>query len=169
MGRNSVQGEQGGSIPGPEVGYTLKAEGRQVRPVCPGLIYQRGINTQAPSLGSGRARASVQRTKKGTMALQHKRGGRSPYHKAERRSDLLRLTEVVTVAVTCPSKEQQRRLLGGGSSLVVPSRGWEGFPHWLGRRLDWSASTVPINSKTLGKKEGQGFPPERPREGGSHR
>lgn len=66
---------------------------------------------------------------------------------------------MATVAVTCPSKEQQRRLLGGGSSLVVPSRGWEGFPHWLGRRLDWSASTVPINSKTvrfLGESNSEG-------------
>jgi len=37
-------------------------------------------------------------------------------HKAERR-----LTEVGAVAVICPSKEQQRRLSGGGSSLAVPS------------------------------------------------
>lgn len=33
----------------------------------------------------------------------------------------MKVIEAVAVAVTCPSKEQQRRLSGGGSSLVVPS------------------------------------------------
>lgn len=91
-------------------------------------------------------------------------GRKAAHHKAEIRAEFLRLTEAAAVAVTCPSKEQRKRLSGGGSSLVVPSRGrpgqgprelHEGCPHWLGGRLDRSASRVPIklrDSTTLERR-----------------
>lgn len=48
-----------------------------------------------------------------------------PHHKAEIRSVTEADRSVGVVAVACPSKEQ-KRLSGGGSSLVVPSTGQAG-------------------------------------------
>lgn len=49
----------------------------------------------------------------------------------------------------------RRQLIPGGSGQAGSQVAAQGFSHWLGRRLDWSAPTMPINSKTPQLWEGR--------------
>lgn len=90
----------------------------------------------------------------------------------------MRLIEAVAVAVTCPSKEQQRRLSGGSSSLAVPSEDrWarfqgaaQGLPSLAGGEAgpEYLHSFHQVQDSTALARKEEEFPPEGPRESSSH-